>query len=196
MAQKRRKKRTRRPAKRKASYPGWLWMLFGLAIGLSVAFAVYVNDREPEVATSPHPESLKNTIVDNGEDAGTPEDEAPPQGVESAEDRFDFYKMLPAFEMIVADEEPDVDDDIEPQAIEEPGVYMLQAGSFSKHNDAERRRAELALQGIESRVERARVNDRDYFRVHIGPIKDLDELNITRSRLRAAKIDVYVYQAR
>ena len=78
----------------------------------------------------------------------------------------------------------------QPKAIEEPGVYMLQAGSFSTYNDANRRIAELALQGIESRVQRARVNNRDYYRVYIGPIDDLDELNMTRSRLRAAKIDV------
>ena len=98
--------------------------------------------------------------------------------------------MLPAFEMIITDEEPDVDEDVEPQAIDEPGVYLLQAGSFSTHEDADRRRAELALQGIVSRVQRARVNNRDYFRVYVGPIDDLDELNVTRSRLRAAKIDV------
>ena len=98
--------------------------------------------------------------------------------------------MLPAFEIIIADEEPDVDEDVEPAAIEEPGLYLLQAGSFSTHNDADRRRAELALHGIESRVQRARVNGRDYFRVYVGPIDDLDTLNVTRSRLRAAKIDV------
>ena len=98
--------------------------------------------------------------------------------------------MLPAFEIIIADEEPDVNEYFEPQAIDEPGVYLLQAGSFSTHNDADRRRAELALQGIVSRVQRAKVNGRDYFRVYVGPIDDLDELNVTRSRLRAAKIDV------
>jgi len=182
----RKKRRTRRPPKR-TDYPGWLWMLFGLAIGLSVAFAVYVKDREPEeaaVATDSEPASPKNTIDDNGEDAAVSENVEPPK------DRFDFYKMLPAFEMIIADEEPDVDEDVEPQAIDEPGVYMLQAGSFSTHNDADRRRAQLALQGIVSRVQRAKVNDRNYFRVYVGPIDDLDELNVTRSRLRAAKIDV------
>ena len=180
------KRRTRRPIK-KTDYPGWLWMLFGLAIGLSVAFAVYVNDREPEVVAiveGPTAASLETTIDDNGEDSLEPDE------VESPKDRFDFYTMLPAFEMIIADEEPDVDEDVEPQAIDEPGVYLLQAGSFSTHNDADRRRAELALQGIVSRVQRARVNNRDYFRVYVGPIDDLDELNVTRSRLRAAKIDV------
>jgi hypothetical protein len=180
------KRRIRRPTK-KTDYPGWLWMLFGLAIGLSVAFAVYVNDREPEVIAvveGPTAASLETTIDDNGEDPLVPDE------VESPKDRFDFYTMLPAFEMIIADEEPDVDEDVEPQAIDEPGVYLLQAGSFSTHNDADRRRAELALQGIVSRVQRARVNNRDYFRVYVGPIEDLDELNVTRSRLRAAKIDV------
>jgi len=92
--------------------------------------------------------------------------------------------------MVISNEEPGGNGDGEPKAIEEPGVYMLQAGSFSTYNDANRRIAELALQGIESRVQRARVNNRDYYRVYIGPIDDLDELNMTRSRLRAAKIDV------
>ena len=163
-------------------------MLFGLAIGLSVAFAVYVKDSEPEVvavAAKSEPESLKTSIDSNGESPATAA-----RNAEIPKDRFDFYKMLPAFEIIIADEEPDVDEDVEPQAIAEPGIYLLQAGSFSTHNDADRRRAELALHGVESRVQRAKVNNRDYFRVYVGPIEDLDELNMTRSRLRAAKIDV------
>jgi cell division protein FtsN len=184
-----RKKRRSTRQKKKTEYPGWVWMIFGLSIGLSVAFAVYVKDRDPEAAASagtspPVPASLQSTIDDNKEQA------AEPEVVESLEDRFDFYKMLPAFEMVISEEDPVVDEDVEPQAIEEPGIYMLQAGSFSTHNDADRRRAQLALHGIESRVQRARVNERDYFRVYIGPIEDLDELNLTRSRLRAAKIDV------
>jgi cell division protein FtsN len=78
-----------------------------------------------------------------------------------------------------------------PQAVEEPGVYVLQAGSFSTNKDADRRRAELALHGIESHIQRVKVNDRDYHRVYIGPTDDLDELNLLRSRLRVAKIDVF-----
>ncbi len=46
---KRRKRRSSRRNKRN-EYPGWVWMIFGLAIGLSVAFAIYVKDREPVVA--------------------------------------------------------------------------------------------------------------------------------------------------
>ena len=183
----RRKKRTSR-RKTSNEYPGWLWMIFGLAIGLSVAFAVYVKDRKPELAVAaapPKPASLQTALDENGESSHSETEES-----ESPKSRFDFYTMLPAFEMIITDEEPDVDEDVEPQAIDEPGVYLLQAGSFSTHNDADRRRAELALHGIESRVQRAKVNGRDYYRVYVGPIDDLEELNVTRSRLRAAKIDV------
>jgi cell division protein FtsN len=186
MAKPRKKRSSRRTTK--DEYPGWLWMIFGLAIGLSVAFAVYVKDRKPDLtvaAVQPEPASLQSTLDHNDESAGA-ETEEP----ESPKSRFDFYTMLPAFEMIITDDEPDVDEDVEPQAIDEPGVYLLQAGSFSTHNDADRRRAELALHGIESRVQRAKVNNRDYYRVYVGPIDDLDELNVTRSRLRAAKIDV------
>jgi len=185
-----RKKRRSTRQKKKTEYPGWVWMMFGLAIGLSVAFAVYVKDREPDAtalakAAPPEPASPQSTIDNDNEPTATD-----PEVIESSEDRFDFYKMLPAFEMIISEEDPVVNEDVEPQAIDEPGIYMLQAGAFSTHNDADRRRAELALHGIESRVQRARVNDRDYFRVYVGPIDDLDKLNVTRSRLRAAKIDV------
>jgi hypothetical protein len=183
MAKRRKKRSSRR--KTRNEYPGWLWMMFGLSIGLSVAFAVYVKDRKPDTTVAvaqPEPASLQGALDDNSEGSGA--------ATEPPKSRFDFYTMLPAFEMIITEDEPDVDEDIEPHAIEEPGVYMLQAGSFSTHNDADRRRAELALHGIESRVQRARVNNRDYYRVYVGPIDDLDELNMTRSRLRAAKIDV------
>ncbi len=165
-------------------------MLFGLAVGLSVAFAIYVKGRQPEpVATTAPPASLQSSIdpIDhNGENA-----EATEPAEESAEKRFTFYDILPNFEVVTPDKEPDIARDAEPQAIVEPGVYVLQAGSFSTNGDADRRRAELALHGIESHIQRVKVNDRNYHRVYIGPTEDLDELNLLRSRLRVAKIDVF-----
>ena len=166
-------------------------MLFGLAVGLSVAVAVYVKDREPEsVATTarPEPASMQNVIDNNGERT---EPVTEKENEEKEERRFTFYDILPNFEVVTPDGEPDVAPDVAPQAIIEPGVYVLQAGSFSTHIDADRRRAELALHGIESHIQRVKVNDRNYHRVRIGPTNDLDELNMLRSRLRVAKIDVF-----
>jgi cell division protein FtsN len=164
-------------------------MLFGLAIGLSVAFAVYMNGKEPAAVAqnaAPQPASLQSAIDHNDETVVVPEVD------EKADDkRFTFYDILPNFEMVTPDITPTIEADAVPQAIEEPGVYVLQAGSFSTNKDADRRRAELALHGIESHIQRVKVNDRDYHRVYIGPTDDLDELNLLRSRLRAAQIDVF-----
>ncbi len=196
MAKKKRRRSTRKPAQ--SSTSPFIAMLFGLAVGLSVAVAVYVKDRQPgQVAgqpggpaavaanPTPTPASMQDALDDNGETAAAEEDE------EEKEKRFTFYDILPNFEVVTPDEEPATAIGATPQAVVEPGVYVLQAGSFSTNADADRRRAELALHGIESHIQRVKVNERNYHRVYIGPIDDLDELNMMRSRLRAAKIDVF-----
>ncbi len=188
MTQKRKKRRRSSKTSDAQQFPGWLWMLFGLSLGLSVAFAIYVKDNPAEdlsrPTAQPQPASMQASLDDNSE---LP-DEAEP---EKKERRFTFYELLPNFEVTVPDKRPDVEADIAPAAVVEPGVYVLQAGSFSTNEDADRRRAELALQGIESHIQRVKINDKDYHRVYIGPTEDLDQLNMLRSRLRSAKIDVF-----
>ena len=115
-------------------------MLFGLAVGLSVAAAVYMKDRRDDAAvtpTPPEPASLQSALDENGEAAAV-EETAEKKG----EPRFTFYDLLPNFEVITqdADEEP-VASAAAPQAIVEPGVYILQAGSFSTTEDADKRRS-------------------------------------------------------
>ena len=129
MAQRKRRRKSRRQTRQQPEYPGWLWMLFGLALGLAVAFAVYVKDRRPVVvAETPvsQPASLQDALDDNSETEAATE-----QPVEESESRFTFYDMLPKFEVVIPEEEPDVAVDAEPQAIVEPGLYVLQAGSFT-----------------------------------------------------------------
>ena len=161
-------------------------MLFGLAVGLSVALAIFLNARKPRddvPLAVPEPASVRaeSLTIDNNGEANDAVDEEP---------RFSFYDMLPNFEVVIPEDEPDVSVDVEPKAIDQPGLYVLQAGSFTAFADADRRRAELALQGIESRVQRVSIDDRTFHRVRIGPTRDLDELNVLRARLRPATIDV------
>ena len=194
MAQRKKKRRSTRTPARSGTSPV-VSMLFGLAVGLSVAVAVYVKDRRPEpvggpsgpnsavTEAAPTPASMQDALDDNGEAVEGPS--GPKE-----EKRFTFYDILPNVEVVTPDETPETEADTAPQAVVEPGLYVLQAGSFSTNADADRRRAELALHGIESITQRVKVNDRNYHRVYIGPTDDLDELNMLRSRLRAAKIDV------
>ncbi len=172
----------RKRKSRKDEYPGWVWMMFGLAIGLAVAFAIYINDRTPGIPVIPVAEQPSNVDDDNEQAANQPEE--PPEA------RFEFYNLLPRFEVIIPEQEPDVRVETGPQAVVETGVYVLQAGSFREYRDADRRRATLAMQGIESKIQRVTIDDKTYHRVRIGPIDDLNELNVLRSRLREAQIDV------
>ena len=87
-------------------------MLFGLAIGLSVAFAVYMKDRgvvAPPPA-QPEPASLQVALDDNDQPG------AETAETEPKEKRFTFYDMLPNFEVIIPEQEQDVAAESSPQA--------------------------------------------------------------------------------
>jgi cell division protein FtsN len=192
MAKKKRRKRKPAQQAQAEPYPGWMWMLFGLAIGLSVAAAIYLRDRDANaVAEAPLPAPASMAApIDAEPVVPEPAPVAETPDAPEEEPRFSFYSMLPNFEVVIPEEETDVSRDDTVAAVKEPGTYVLQAGSFTDAMDADRRRAQLALLGVESQIQRIAIDDRVYHRVRIGPISDLDELNRVRGRLREASIDV------
>lgn len=113
----------------------------------------------------------------------------------TAGQKYDFYEMLPNFEMVVPEKDREVKRDL-PTAprIERPGIYVLQVGSYRNQTDADRVRSQLALQGIDAKVQRVAVDADVWHRVRIGPITRLDELNRLRKQLRAADFDALVVQ--
>ena len=102
---------------------------------------------------------------------------------------YDFYEMLPKFEVVVPEKEKDVKRDVPATKVDRPGVYVLQAGSYRNQADADRIAAQLKLQGVDARVQRVAVDSDVWHRVRIGPIRDLAEVNRVRERLQAADID-------
>ena len=108
-------------------------------------------------------------------------------------EKYDFYRMLPNFEVVVPEKDKDVRRDLPAAArIERPGVYVLQAGSYRNETDAERVRAQLALQGIDAKVQRVAVDADVWHRVRVGPVSNLDQLNRLRHQLQAAELDALV----
>jgi cell division protein FtsN len=151
-----------------------------LALGLSLSLFVLVwqnyRDQEP---------------VQRGADAGQPQPRAATAAseAEDATKNYDFYDMLPTFEVVVPEKDREVTRDTAPATIERPGVYVLQAGSYRRQEDADRIQAQLKKQGIDADVQRVAVDEDVWHRVRIGPITDLAELNRLRARLRAAEFD-------
>jgi cell division protein FtsN len=163
-----------------AGMSGSTGFLAGLAIGLGVAAAIYIYDRRPTAPPTAKPEASAR---------------APASEDETAEDtgrQFDFYQMLPKFEVVVPEREKAEGSTTRIAPIERPGAYVLQAGSYRNFADADRVRAQLALQGIESKIQRVSVDNDTWHRVRIGPISDLAELNRTRARLQQADIEALV----
>ena len=71
-----------------------------------------------------------------------------------------------------------------PAAVQSPGWYVLQVGSFTRKEAAESLKARLALIGMNARIHTVRINRETWYRVRIGPTDDLEQLNADRARLQ------------
>lgn len=76
-------------------------------------------------------------------------------------------------------------------------AYLLQLGSFRKAADAENLKARLAFMGVETRVQKVTINNKDTFhRVRSGPYRSKKELDEIRNMLTRNKIKSIVIKWR
>ncbi len=148
---------------------GWKWYGAGVLTGVFLSFLVYLGTLPPAGPAGGVPA------------AGPPAPErAPPKP------RFDFYKMLP---------EQSIDVEVEPAAVTAADAaapaehYLLQAGSFRQREDADARRAELLLLGLEPRIEAASGDNGRWYRVYLGPFDSKAGVARARSLTAAQGID-------
>ena len=163
-------------------------MSMGLAVGLAVAYAVYVSDRQTlvEQTSAPKPAATQEPAS------------AIPEAVEEtpeADITFDFYNMLPNLDVEVYEEQrkpiKTAPVKVTPRAqVEKPGIYILQAGSFSKLEDANRRKAQLALLGVHSDIKKGNANGRAVYRVYTDPMEKPEDVNRVSSLLTGANIEI------
>lgn len=173
-------KHVRRNMPGNQAFSGWVGLLVGLSIGLAVALGVFLHYRnavpaEPVAAAPAPPASAK---------ASEPEAVA---AIDPAVNNYDFYDML-------KDQKVDVPQAPSPAPAALPadlrGDLMLQAGSFKSEDQAEKMQAKLALNGIESKIQRFSLEDETYFRVRIGPITTVEERDAVLAKVAEAEIEV------
>jgi cell division protein FtsN len=174
--------------RKNTGFSGWTGVWCGLAVGLGVAAIVYIKDHRPDAQIA------RTAKADKKKSRGTepPDTEAGYSGTEDSSKSYAFYDMLPKFEVVVPEKDKDVRPDVKSVPETRRGTYVLQAGSYKNFADADRVRAQLALQGIESKVQKVSVDNDTWHRIRIGPISKLDELNRLRQILRKADVDVLV----
>jgi cell division protein FtsN len=166
-----------------------VWSVGGLVVGLLVAFLVFLQMRPKQAVQASHtlevPPAHPVTETRKAKPAPPPPPAPPPKP------KFDFYNLLPEMEVVVPDE------DIKGQPtqegvkqVEQPGTYLLQAGSFRNRKQAEQLRARLALLGLETSVQTVSVDNRQtWHRVRVGPFSNLQELNRARALLQKNGVD-------
>jgi cell division protein FtsN len=164
---------------------GSMNFVIGLAIGLVVAVGVHVYDKrtfekQQQVART-EPESHNKN-----------EKPAPASQQTEPQEQLDFYEMLPKFEVVIPEKGKDTKKNAPATTIDKPGSYILQAGSYRTYAEADRVKALLALQGVQSRIEKTPIETETWHRVRIGPIRNLQQLDETRRKIREAQIDAIV----
>lgn len=182
----------------------------GLAMGLFVALLVHFEHTRPD----------EEIAQEAGESAPGEVTAEPDDGP-----RFEFYRLLSEQEVdVIADRRPDssasnalpsVEEQDQSQAAADAGSdaaettaqadsdaapedrrYLLQAGSFRAHSDAEALRASLAMLGIEARIQQVELpGGETWHRVRIGPFDNLEAVNSVRERMASREIDSILLQA-
>ncbi|MDA1342484.1 MAG: SPOR domain-containing protein [Methyloglobulus sp.] len=179
----------RRRNNQKSSGIGLLkWMLItALIIGFAV-FLVYLKSPElqksaPAVAANSQekvvPEKSGKTEANNKSSTAEVKKDQKPQPPQ-----FDFYTILPKKEVVVPDHEIKTRTREEQVGKNKKASYMIQAGSSRDPKDADQLRAKLALMGIESKIQKARVESAIWYRVKIGPYSQMGSVNTIMSRLQ------------
>jgi cell division protein FtsN len=171
-------------------FSGWVGLGVGLGLGLMVALGVHLHHTRQAAVTAepvPSPDAAPASSVatdDAIESAG-----AADVSLASTTD-YGFYDMLPKQEVEIADAAADRAK--AGSAARPPlprGDVVLQAGSFKQPVEAEKLVAKLAYLGIDARIQRTPVDDETWYRVRIGPIETVEELDAVRSKLLEAEID-------
>jgi cell division protein FtsN len=213
------KHRARKSKKRKPLSP-LVGVTGGLLIGLFVAFLVYLKMQgkpDPHVylqESIPAPTAAAEQDVPGVQEDQKDVVQQPPKP------RFDFYTLLPEMEVVIPEQEitealkqppppapvvaPVVEASTPAPAAAAPapkaapaktakpasGTFFLQVGSFRNGVQAERFKAELAMQGMQTSIQTVTINNKDtYHRVRVGPFHDYDTLDKIRQSLKKKGIE-------
>lgn len=169
--------------RRQDSRPAWAFLAAGLLAGFFLGMLVPLS----RVPPSPSAEVVAESPPPAATEAAAPK---------SSTTRFDFYTLLPEREVIVPVSETSAP--ASPQPTDTPARpeqrtrFVLQAGSFRRAEDADRRRAQVLLLGLDARIEGVNANGDRWHRVIVGPFDERGPLDRARATLISENIDTLV----
>lgn len=158
------------------STPSWIWLFTGVAAGLFLAFLYHLAGIDP---TS---ENRGIAITSTGASA------------QDTASKFDFYTLLPDKEVVTPSpskatpHQSSTSRKLTPHHA--PNKVIIQTGSFKSAQDADHRRAQLILLGLEAQIQAVELKPGEtWHRVQIGPFSNRSNLNTTQTTLAQNKIE-------
>lgn len=162
------------PSKRKPKKPVVVWWQWLLSIVLIVVFVIFLIFLSGSTANTPTPKTNQPT---------------------SKKPHFTFHTVLPETEVIVSDDEINTRHREEQFGKGESTQYVIQAGAFKAYYEADKRKADLAFLGIESTVERIKIDKIVWNRV-ITIATNSHHVSRLKEQLKQKGIDVMVIEVK
>jgi len=186
--------KNRAQPQRKSSHKGvsvWrvLWVIL-----LLLGFGYFLNSlrHQDAVVSKQVATKVLESVPQHQVTVSTPKESASVNKERTHEPRYDFFTLLPEKEVVIPDYEIKTRKREEQSGNVRNARYMMQVGSFRNNKDADRLKAKLALIGIESKIELAKIGDVNWYRVKLGPFLNMSAVETVRQRLRKNFIDAVV----
>jgi len=171
------------PPRKKKKHNGFCWgtLSSGIVIGVLGTWLIMSNTINLKALIKPDDTTIGKPPVDRSNDIV---DNLP----------IEFYKLLPSREEQIPAHviSQQVRENSLDKPMDKPGRYRLQAGSFQKLEDADRRRASILILGLSTHIEKVSHGGKTWHRVMLGPFDSLKELEIARRRMHDNKIETIV----
>ncbi|MGB9428560.1 MAG: SPOR domain-containing protein [Gammaproteobacteria bacterium] len=175
-----------KPPRKNGSLPGWGWFIIGIIVTVVIIKAAPQMWKKAEQRFHFGNLQTAQSVPKTGNKASA-------ASTAPSEPHFDFYKLLPSFQVVIPSQDKETRSGDVPGPVSQPGIYILQVGSFQNYAEADKLKANLALLGVESSIQQVTVsNGSTWNRVRIGPINNLPQLNSLRAKLAQNHIEPLV----
>ncbi|MDD2724910.1 MAG: SPOR domain-containing protein [Methylovulum sp.] len=172
----------------------WQWLLIAALVLGFVVFLVYLRITAPEekAVSAPAEATTKNDKVSAPTNAKKADADKKTDPGKPKLPHFEFYSVLPDKEKIIPDYEIKTREREERIGKAKEAKYIMQVGSFKTFKEADQLRAKLALMGIASKVDKAKIDGVPLHRVKLGPFTQMKSVNDIRLRLKSMGANVIV----
>ncbi len=159
--------------RKKTGFPTAAVLIVGMIVGGFIAFLAYLkfipNGEKPQLTTE-----IKKPEPKKPEPAPKQEPEVP---------KYTFYDLLEDKEVIIPE------DELKRPENKVSMQYIMPCASFSQQENADALKAKIALLGFESKIEPVTWNNKQLYRVQLGPFASKRQAESIRHRLQENDIN-------